>query len=111
MSDFIVKRRILEKETIKLKGKGLEHVGIPKDIRRRMLRKYFPVQPESSSSSQSPQVAPATVAPSIYESSPESTQQEPPKKRLRKSADRDISQSASAHVDFSMRASRNRRGI
>ena len=101
VSNFILTRRVLEKETIKMRGKGLEHRGIPKDTKRRVLQKYIPE--ESSSPAQG--VVPV-IKPSNLQSSSESFQ-EPPKKRLRKSADRDISQSVTS--DFARpRASRHR---
>ncbi len=54
VSTFILTRRVLEKETIKIRRKGLGHVGIPKDIKRRALQKYLPVESESTSSSSFP---------------------------------------------------------
>lgn len=102
VSTFILTRRVLEKETIKIRGKGLGHRGIPKDTKRRVLQKYIPAESESSPA----QGVVPVIKPSTLQSSSESFQ-EPPKKRLRKSADRDISQSVTS--DFARpRASRHR---
>ncbi|PPQ81900.1 hypothetical protein CVT26_003956 [Gymnopilus dilepis] len=40
-SDFFVTRRILEKETVKLKRKGTEHLGVKEDVKRRCLNRFF----------------------------------------------------------------------
>ncbi|KDR65504.1 hypothetical protein GALMADRAFT_148649 [Galerina marginata CBS 339.88] len=101
-STFYVKRRILEKETIKLKGRGTEHSGIPADIKKRKLREFYP-----QSGGDSLQAA-TTILPSKSDTTlcPTSSQ-EPPKKK-RRSADRDMAKFQPI-IQSTVRASRSRR--
>lgn len=101
-SDFYIKRRILEKETIKLRGKGKEHSGITPDLKRRQLLRFFP----EGDSSLCQEVVPKAV-PSKRDTIPSSSQG-PPRKRPRKSADRDICRSILVLEPGTVRASRNR---
>jgi hypothetical protein len=86
-SDFYIKCRILEKETIKLKGKGMEHSGILPDVKRRELLRFFP-EGDSSILSISQEVV-SRVGGTTSLPLPSSSQG-PPRKRPCKSADRDM---------------------
>ena len=92
ISEFYALRRALEKETVKLKGKGIERAGMDVDKKRKVVEKVAGIWRSlliSGSGSSSP------AATSLSTSAPLSpVLEERPKKRLRKSADRELAKLA-----------------
>jgi hypothetical protein len=92
VSEFYALRRALEKETVKLKGKGIERAGMDVDKKRKVVEKVAGIRRSlsisGSGSSSSPAATLSTSAPSLP------TLEERPKKRLRKSADRELAKLA-----------------
>ena len=89
-SEFYIKRLVLKKETVKLRGKGTEHSGIEPAVKRKLLdtiTTFGDCIPSGSSSPSSPSPIPFD---SNSLTITDQTEQRP-RKRLRRSADRDMS--------------------
>ena len=90
ISQFYNQRRGLEKETIKLKAKGAEHSGIEPTMKRKLLLALGHHTPSGSlsSSSSSPISVDSSSLTTISDQTDQTEQR--PRKRLRRSADRDL---------------------
>jgi len=89
--EFYALRRALQKETVKLKGKGIERAGMDVDKKRKVVEKVAGIRRNLSISGSSP--SPAATSSSTSDPSSIALE-ERPKKRLRKSADRELAKLA-----------------
>jgi len=93
--EFYVKRRALEKETAKLKAKGAEHSGIEPALKRKVMHTISSLQDCIPSIATASPTLSSSPIPFDSDSIMDLAEQKP-RKRLRRSADRDISSTLSS---------------